>query len=164
MITLIAATDKNGLIGNNGNLPWKIPEDMEFFKKVTTNNIVVMGRKTYISIGQPLKNRVNVLISETILETYDPNKNIEDYMNDIVVVNSFEKILTYDFKNKNMFIIGGRSIYEQALNINLPDRILLSKIDGEFEGNQYMPEIPKEYEFKQCFKISDRVTVWEYRR
>lgn len=164
MITLIAATDKNGLIGNNGNLPWKIPEDMEFFKKVTTGNIVVMGRKTYISIGQPLKNRVNVLISETILETFNPEKNIEDYMNEVVVVKSFEKILNHCFDNKNMFIIGGRSIYEQALNINLPDRILLSKIDGEFEGNQYMPEIPKEYVFKQCFKISDRVNVWEFRK
>ena len=164
MITLIVATDKNGLIGNNGHLPWKIPEDMEFFKKVTTGNVVVMGRKTYISIGQPLKNRVNVLVSESILETYSPERNLDDYMNDIVVVNSFKKILNHSFDNKNVFIIGGRSIYEQALNDNIPDRILLSKIDGEFEGNQYMPEIPKDYFVTQCFKISDRVTVWEYRK
>lgn len=163
MITLIAATDKNGLIGNNGNLPWKIPEDMEFFKKVTTGNIVVMGRKTYISIGQPLKNRINVLVSETILETYDQKKNLEDYMNDVVVVNSLFKILSNTFY-KNVFIIGGRSIYEQSLKEKVPDRILLSKIDEEFEGNQYMPEIPKEYFVTQCFKISDRVTVWEYRK
>lgn len=163
MITLIAATDKNGLIGNNGNLPWKIPEDMEFFKKVTTGNIVVMGRKTYISIGQPLKNRINVLVSETILETYDQKKNLEDYMNDVVVVNSLFKILTNTFY-KNVFIIGGRSIYEQSLKEKVPNRILLSKIDGEFEGNQYMPEIPKEYFVTQCFKISDRVTIWEYRK
>lgn len=164
MITLIAATDKNGLIGNNGNLPWKIPEDMEYFKKVTTGNIVVMGRKTYISIGKPLKNRINVLVSESILETFNPEKNLDGYMNDIVVVKSFETILNGYFDTREMYIIGGRSIYAQALEQNIPDRILLSKIDGEYEGDQYMPEIPKEYTFKQCFKISDRVNVWEYRK
>lgn len=164
MITLIAATDKNGLIGNNGNLPWKIPEDMEYFKKVTTGNIVVMGRKTYISIGKPLKNRINVLVSESILETFNPEKNLDCYMNDIVVVKSFETILNGYFDTREMYIIGGGSIYAQALEQNIPDRILLSKIDGEYEGDQYMPEIPKEYTFKQCFKISDRVNVWEYRK
>lgn len=164
MITLIAATDKNGLIGNNGKLPWKIPEDMDFFKKVTTGNLVVLGRKTYISIGQPLKNRINVIVSESILKTLDVNKNIKDYMSDVIVVNSFEDIKNDYFKHQNIFIIGGRSIYRQALEQNLPDKILISRIDEEFEGNEFMPEIPKNYSVVQVMKISDRVSVWEYRK
>ena len=115
MITMIAATDKNGLIGNNGKLPWNIPEDMNFFKKLTTNNIVVLGRKTYISIGKPLKNRVNVIISSSIVENFNPEKPIQEYNSDLIVLNSFDQIKDPYFTTdhtKDIFIIGGRSIYK----------------------------------------------------
>ena len=162
MITLIAATDKNDLIGNNGKLPWKIPEDMEFFKRVTTNNIVVMGRKTYISIGSPLKNRVNVILSSSILENFDKDRTIESYSNDVIVVNSFGDLKM--FSDKNVFIIGGRSIYKQTFDLGLADKLLISRINDEFEGNEHLPEIPKEYKVSQVLKLSDKVSVWEYRR
>lgn len=162
MITLIAATDKNDLIGNNGKLPWKIPEDMEFFKRVTTNNIVVMGRKTYISIGSPLKNRVNVILSSSILENFDKDRTIESYSNDVIVVNSFGDLKM--FSDRNVFIIGGRSIYKQTFDLGLADKLLISRINDEFEGNEHLPEIPKEYKVSQVIKLSDKVSVWEYRR
>lgn len=162
MITLIAATDKNDLIGNNGKLPWKIPEDMEFFKRVTTNNIVVMGRKTYISIGSPLKNRVNVILSSSILENFDKDRTIESYSNDVIVVNSFGDLKM--FSDRNVFIIGGRSIYKQTFDLGLADKLLISRINDEFEGNEHLPEIPKEYKVSQVLKLSDKVSVWEYRR
>lgn len=162
MITLIAGIDRNGLIGNNGKLPWKIQEDMNFFKTVTTNNIVVMGRKTYISIGSPLKNRVNVILSSSIVENFDKNRTIDSYLNDVIVVNSFDSLKM--FSDRNVFIIGGRSIYRQAFELGLADKLLISKIDEEFEGNEHLPEIPKEYKVSQTFKISNKVTVWEYRK
>lgn len=162
MITLIAATDKNDLIGNNGKLPWKIPEDMEFFKRVTTNNIVVMGSKTYISIGSPLKNRVNVILSSSILENFDKDRTIESYSNDVIVVNSFGDLKM--FSDRNVFIIGGRSIYKQTFDLGLADKLLISRINDEFEGNEHLPEIPKEYKVSQVIKLSDKVSVWEYRR
>ena len=102
MITLIAGIDRNSLIGNNGKLPWKIQEDMNFFKTVTTNNIVVMGRKTYISIGSPLKNRVNVILSSSIVENFDKTRTIDSYLNDVIVVNSFDDLKM--FSRRNVFI------------------------------------------------------------
>lgn len=167
MITMIAATDKNGLIGNNGKLPWNIPEDMNFFKKITTNNIVVMGRKTYISIGKPLKNRVNVIISTSILENFNREKPIQEYNSDLIVLKSFDQIKDEYFTtnhSKDIFIIGGRSIYKQSFDQAIPEKLLISRIDGEFEGNEFLPDIPKNYSFKQCFRISERVVVDEYRR
>lgn len=167
MITMIAATDKNGLIGNNGKLPWNIPEDMNFFKKLTTNNIVVLGRKTYISIGNPLKNRVNVIISSSIVENFNPEKPIQEYNSDIIILKSFDKIKDPYFTTdhtKDIFIIGGRSIYKQSLDQAIPEKLLISRINEEFEGNEFLPEIPKNYSFKQSFRISERVVVDEYRR
>ena len=164
MITLIAATDKNGLIGNNGKLPWNIPEDMNFFKNVTTNKVVVMGRKTYISIGKPLKNRFNVIISSSIIENFNSNKDIKEYKSDVIILNSLDKIFHEYFSKEDICIIGGRSIYKQCLDEKIPDRLLISKIDNEYEGNEFMPDIPKDYIFTQFFKISDLVTVYEYKK
>jgi dihydrofolate reductase len=164
---MIAATDKNGLIGNNGKLPWNIPEDMAFFKKITTNNIVVMGRKTYISIGQPLKNRVNVIISTSVAENFNRERPIQEYNSDVIVLNSFDQIKDLYFTTnqfKDIFIIGGRSIYKQSLDQAIPEKLLISRINEEFEGNEFLPEIPKNYSFVQCFRISERVVVDEYRR
>lgn len=161
MITLLVATDKNGLIGNNGKLPWNIPEDMDFFKKYTQNQIVVMGRKTYLSIGKPLKNRVNVILSSSIVKNFDETLPIESYKSDLIVLKSFEEVLK---SFKEFIIIGGRSVYKQALENLIPDKLLISEIGGEFEGNEFFPEVPKEYSLKQIFKLSDRVSVKEYQK
>lgn len=163
MITLIAAMDRNKLIGNNGKLPWKVPEDMNFFKTVTTNNIVVMGRKTYISIEQPLKNRVNVIISSSLVRNFDETKKIEDYESDVIVLREFVLDDYFLKSSKDIYIIGGRSIYKQALENSIPERLLLSKIDDEYEGNEFFPDIPKTYSFKQCFRISPRLMIEEWR-
>ena len=64
MINLIVATDRNGLIGNKGTIPWKIPNDLKYFKDITIDSTVIMGRKTYQSIGKPLPKRINIVISK----------------------------------------------------------------------------------------------------
>lgn len=136
---------------------------MNFFKTVTTNNIVVMGRKTYISLNQPLKNRVNVIVSSSISQHFDETKKIEEYETDVIVLKSFVLGDYFLKSSKDIYIIGGRSIYKQSLENCIPERLLLSKIDDEYEGNEYFPEIPNSYSFKQCFRISPRLMVEEWR-
>lgn len=129
MIKIVVAVSKNWVIGNNNTLIWKLPNDLKRFKEITTGGSVVMGRKTYESIGRPLPNRRNIII------TRDLNYHIED----CEVVNSIEEALL--LTNNDCFIIGGGEIYKQALPIT--DVIYLTRIDEEFEGDTYFPELNK---------------------
>lgn len=129
MIKIVVAVSKNWVIGNNNTLIWKLPNDLKRFKEITTGGSVVMGRKTYESIGRPLPNRRNIII------TRDLNYHIED----CEVVNSIEEALL--LTNNDCFIIGGGEIYKQSLPIT--DIIYLTRIDEEFEGDTYFPELNK---------------------
>ncbi|MDY8021098.1 dihydrofolate reductase [Paenibacillus polymyxa] len=127
-IIVIAAFDKKGLIGNGNELPWKIKTDMDFFKTQTIGNNVVMGRKTFESIGKPLKNRVNVIVTRSIGYKADG----------CLVFNSVDDILDFTKKScKKTFIIGGKEIYD--LFIPFSDKMILTHIDGEFIGDTYFP-------------------------
>lgn len=127
MIKIIVATSKNRVIGNDNSLIWSLPSDLKHFKKLTTDNSIVMGRKTYESIGRPLPNRRNIIITRQ-----------EDYeVDDCEVVGSLEEALL--LCGYNCFIIGGGEIYKQSMNI--ADKIYLTLIDEEFEGDTYFPEI-----------------------
>lgn len=114
-INLIVAIDSNcSGIGKDGKIPWHNKEDMKFFKDITTgngNNAVIMGRTTYESIGKPLPNRLNIVLSKTL------NNNIQD----INVLSSLEDAIKFaeEQKIENTFIIGGASVYKEALNKNL---------------------------------------------
>jgi len=131
MISLIAAAGKNNVIGSNNKLPWSIPEDLKYFKKTTSGKTIVMGRKTYESIGRPLPNRQNVILT----------KNQNYTAPDCLVINSKEELSATE-NNDEIFIIGGSQIYklfwEQA------DRIYLTRIDKDFEGDAYFPDINPE--------------------
>jgi dihydrofolate reductase len=127
MVNIIVATSKNRVIGNDNSLIWNLPNDLKHFKKLTTDNSIVMGRKTYESIGRPLPNRRNIIITRQ-----------DDYeVDDCEVVNSLEEALL--LCGYNCFIIGGGEIYKQSMNI--ADKIYLTLIDEEFEGDTYFPEI-----------------------
>jgi len=131
-IKLICAISKNNVIGRENNLPWNIQEDLKRFKELTSNNIIVMGRKTYESIGRPLPNRRNIVLSN----------NSDLRIENVEVVNSSQEIL--DLYNKNMdekdlYIIGGTYIYE--LFLNNCEYLYLTYIDKEFEGDAYFPKI-----------------------
>jgi dihydrofolate reductase len=129
MIKIIVAVSKNGVIGGNNSLIWSLPNDMKRFKKITTGSAVVMGRKTYESIGRSLPNRRNIIISR--------DNNL--FIDQCEVVNSIEEALM--LTNNDCFIIGGGEIYKQALPIT--DVIYLTRIDEEFEGDTYFPELNK---------------------
>jgi len=104
MIIGIAAVDRKGAIGKGGKLPWHYSADMKFFRETTSGHAVVMGRKTWLTIGKPLKNRLNIVLSrDTDIE---PQESLIVF-SDIESVLSFNKSLTTD-----LFVIGGAQIYE----------------------------------------------------
>jgi dihydrofolate reductase len=133
-ITLIACVNNKNVIGKNNTIPWHSTEkgktDLEFFKKVTINNVVIMGYNTYVSIGKILPNRINVIIT---------NKDIN--IEGAYTMNSIFSALDY-FSDKNIFIIGGETLYEQT--IFMCDKIILSKIDDDSDGDKFFPVIPYE--------------------
>jgi dihydrofolate reductase len=129
MVSLIAAVSDNGIIGVDNKMPWYIPDDLKRFKRLTTDNVVIMGRKTYESIGQPLPNRLNIVISR--------NKDL--VIEGCLVVDSITKAIKKAGNNRDIFIIGGGEIYKRA--IDFADRIYLTKIHIEVEGDTTFPTI-----------------------
>lgn len=127
-ISLIAALDKNNIIGNKGEIPWSFKEDFKYFKEKTLNSPVIMGRKTYESIGKPLPHRINMVLSSD--ETYKPHE-------DVLVVSSPKKALSLCIGSDEVFICGGSKIYEEFMP--LADNMYLTHIDGQFEGDIYFP-------------------------
>lgn len=123
-ITLIVAIAKNYVtgrgypIGKDGKLPWNIPEDMKRFRKLTTRHPIIMGRKTYESIGKPLEDRLNVVVSNTIkFDAYYPNVEFVKSIQDAIDCLEFKKInRNEDFDYTNAYVIGGEKIYEEAIN------------------------------------------------
>lgn len=131
MVNIIVAMDNNFLIGSKSKLPWNIPEDLKLFKTLTENNIVIMGRKTFESIGKPLPNRINIVISKTL-------KNYSD----VIIFDSLEASISFGKKlNKEIFIIGGAEIYKETILKNLADKLCISLIKKTHYGDIFFPNI-----------------------
>ncbi len=130
MINIIVAMSQNWVIGKNNQLPWKIKEDLIRFKQLTTGNVVVMGRKTYESIGKTLPNRINIVLSRD--ETFNPK--------DVIVFNDTEKCITFckNLKGIDTFIIGGQQIYEQTLKH--AQRLYITQIKEKIDGDARFPD------------------------
>jgi dihydrofolate reductase len=128
-ISIIVAMDKNGLIGSDGTLPWHIPADLKYFRETTQGNTVVMGRKTFDSIGRTLPNRRNIMLSRK--QVYS-----SEYVHNIEVYSRIETILQIA-KTEEVFIIGGSEIYSQFLPY--ANRLYITHIDHEFDGDTYFP-------------------------
>lgn len=120
-INIIVARSRNGVIGKDGKLPWYLPEDLKFFKEKTISFPVIMGRKTWESIGKPLKGRQNVVLT----------RNPSYQVNNAIKVSSLEEALT--LFTGDIFIIGGATLYKQALP--LANKVWITEIDKDFEGN-----------------------------
>ena len=131
-INVIVAMTKSRVIGKDGKLPWHLSEDLKLFKAHTTGNIVIMGRKTFDSIGKPLPNRRNMVISKSIKDSEKVSG--VDYFPDLD-----HAIAAAQEGSGRIFIIGGASIYHQM--IEKADRLYISLVDGEFEGDTYFPEV-----------------------
>jgi dihydrofolate reductase len=131
LIKIIVATSKNRVIGDSNSLIWHLPADLKRFKEITTGNTIVMGRKTFESIGRPLPNRRNIIITRDITYNVDGCE----------VVNSLEEALM--LCNNNCFIIGGGEIYSQSMSI--ADQIYLTQVHEDFDGDTTFPEIGSEW-------------------
>ncbi|MEK0412159.1 MAG: Dihydrofolate reductase [Pseudomonadota bacterium] len=122
----------NRVIGVNNTLPWHISEDLKHFKSLTTGHTIIMGRKTYESIGRPLPNRRNIVISRNTEASYEGAE----------VVHSIEDAFSICKNDNEVFVIGGSNIYEQALS--LVDYIYITEIKKSFSGDAFFPEINKQ--------------------
>lgn len=132
MISIIAALTPNHVLGKDNKLLWHIQEDLKNFKNITTGNTVIMGRKTFQSIGKPLPNRNNIVISSNLSLTTG-----------ITICPNLSKALeTAKSFHKETFIIGGASIYEQALP--LADKLHLTHLKKEYDGDVYFPKFKNE--------------------
>jgi dihydrofolate reductase len=124
MISLIVAHSDNKVIGKDNTLIWRQKADLVNFKNLTKNTTVIMGRKTYESIGKPLPNRLNIVISKTV-------KHIDG----VIVVSSMKKALSKADRNKDIFIIGGEQIYNLA--IGYCKRLYITEIHTDIEGDAF---------------------------
>ena len=137
MISIIVAVAQNGVIGDKNSLLWHISEDMRFFKRTTSGHPVIMGRKTYESLGRPLPNRTNVDISRTI-----------DHIEGCTVVRSLEEAVAMFPSDEEVFIIGGAQIY--ALALEVADRFYLTRVGHDYEGDTSFPKWDEtKWELKQ---------------
>lgn len=155
-ISMIAAISENHALGKNNKLLWHIPEDFQKFKKITLGHPVIMGEKTFNSIGKPLPGRLNIVLSK--------NKNLQ--IKDCVIADSIPEaiFIAKEYDNNEIFFIGGGSIYSQALD--LADRLYLTIVEGKFDADTFFPEFVNIFhkvsgkkssnkKYKYCF------TVWE---
>ena len=124
MISLIAAVSENNVIGNKGALPWHLPRDFAFFKETTVEHTVVMGRKTFESIGRPLPNRKNIILTRQDVS-----------FDGCTVVHSIDEIP----QEEDVFVIGGAEIYNQFLP--LAKRLYITVVHTTLEGDTYFPAI-----------------------
>jgi dihydrofolate reductase len=128
MISLLVAMDRNRVIGKNNQLPWHLPADLAYFKKLTMGHTIVMGRKTFESIGRVLPGRENVIV------TRNPSFTKEN----CIIIHSIEKIKKLAAeKNDEIFIIGGAEIFKETLPF--ADRLYITKIEAEFPGDTFFP-------------------------
>ncbi len=123
MISIIVAVANNGIIGGENNLLWHIREDLQHFKRITTGHPIIMGRKTFESLGRPLPNRTNVVI------TRQPNYSTPG----CVVVHSLDEAIKLFSPQEEIFIIGGGEIYKQAWN--KADKFYITWINAHYKGD-----------------------------
>jgi dihydrofolate reductase len=138
-VSIIVAIAHDNVIGKNNDLVWHLPKDMKFFMDSTLNHYVIMGRRNYDSIPKkyrPLKNRTNVVVT----------RNTAFQAPNCVVVSSIRKGIEAAKENgdKECFIIGGGQIYKEALEMNMVDKMYITHIDQEFEGDTFFPQFQKE--------------------
>ena len=130
MATIIAAMDRNRLIGVENDLPWRLSADLQNFKKLTSGNAIIMGRKTWDSLGRPLPKRHNIVIT----------RNKDFTAEGCTVVNSLEEALKAAGDDK-AYIIGGGQIY--SMSLELADEMILTEVDTEAKGDAWFPKFDK---------------------
>ncbi len=133
IISLIVAVADNDVIGSNNQLPWQISADLKYFKKVTLGKPVIMGRLTYESIGKPLPERTNIVMTRDISWRADGVETAANLQEALIIANQFADKTTA----KEVIIIGGAAIYREALS--QVDRVYLTRVHVQVEGDAFFP-------------------------
>lgn len=152
IVSMIVAVAKERVIGLNGSMPWHLPADLAHFKRSTMGCPVIMGRKTYDSIGRPLPGRENIILSRSeglVLEG-------------CTTVGTLEAALLLVNQEAEVFIIGGQQLYQQALPF--ADRLYLTHIDAEFDGDTFFPDysIANWNQLSLEKHLADDTNAWSY--
>jgi dihydrofolate reductase len=145
MISIIVATAENGVIGKDNQLLWRLSTDLKQFRTLTTGHSIIMGRKTFESIGKLLPNRTNIVISR---------QSNFDFPDGVLKANSLEKAIEIAKNadgNEEIFIIGGGNIYKQSLDIT--DKIYLTAVKTNIEGDAFFPKL-NTTDWKETSRIS----------
>nr|WP_106778862.1 type 3 dihydrofolate reductase [Lysinibacillus timonensis] len=143
MISLIVAHDKNRVIGFENKMPWHLPGELKYFKDMTMGKPMIMGRKTFESIGRPLPGRRNIIVT----------RNKEYFAEGIEVTNSLDDAIALAGNENEIMIIGGEEIFKLALPI--ADRLYITHIDFEFSGDTYFPKYGSKWTLTSCSEPVD---------
>lgn len=137
-LALIVAKAQNNVIGRNNKLPWYLPQDLKYFKQVTMGKPIIMGRKTFESIGKPLPGRKNIVISRQKTLALPEGVDLAASITEALDLAESECLIN----NQNeAMLIGGAEIYRAALEQNLVERIYLTQVNADVEGDAYFAEI-----------------------
>ena len=150
---IVAVSDNNVIVKNNKNI-WHLPEDLKRFKELTTGHTIIMGRKTFESLGRVLPNRKHIVI------TRDTNYNVDNP--NVKIVNNIEDIENYIESDEESFVIGGAIIYRQLMD--KVDKMYVTRIHEKFDGDAYFPIInEQEWEEKEVIKgIKNEKNSYDY--
>lgn len=146
-ISIICACSKNGVIGKDNTMPWRLADDLKNFKKITTNHHVIMGRKTYESIGKPLPNRTNIILTR--------QKDFKTAYPEVKIFHQKEEILDFVKQTQEVFVIGGGEIY--SLFLEEATQMYLTHINTEIEGGDaFFPLFEQEQLFAKNWQIKEQ--------
>jgi len=146
----IAAMAENRVIGNDNRLPWHLPEDFKFFKQQTMGHVLVMGRKTFASIGKPLPGRDTIVLSRN-----------SQPINGVRIMRSIEELITFQ-SDKTLYICGGANIYEQLLPYC--SELLLTRVKLRPQGDAFFPEFESLFSLDTVVLETDAFTIERYKR
>jgi dihydrofolate reductase len=153
MISHIVAMDQNRVIGKDNRLPWHLPADLAYFKKVTMGHAIVMGRKTFESIGRPLPGRENLIVT----------RNRSFQLEGCKVLHSIEEVKQFaEKRNDEVFVIGGAELFQATLPF--ADRLYITKIEASFPGDTFYPAFDEsEWQLVSYTKgIKDEKNPYDY--
>lgn len=154
MVNLVVAVGQNNEIGYQNQLLWHLPKDLKHFKELTTGHPIIMGRKTYESIGKPLPNRTNIVVS----------RQNDWFQEGILIVGTIKEAVKFAKKiDEEVYIIGGGSIYEQTLE--LADKIELTLVEGTFEADTFFSKLDEKIWVKtnEVFSEKDEKNPYDIR-
>ena len=151
-LSIIVAIAHNGVIGLNNNLPWHLPEDLKRFRELTTGHHIIMGRKTYESLGRLLPGRTTVIVTR--------NKNY--HIKGALIAYSLEQALSFCGDDSEAFLIGGAELYQAGLN--LADKLYMTEVDLDVAGDAFFPKLDLTHwqELDRQSHVSDKGVVFNY--